>query len=206
MTWDAAKPAGSSKIRDGDDAIRSNWQALEDALDREHEFPGVINGSAGYHKIPVLTANPTGAEGRLAIVNDQLKHYSNSSWRFASFPSGTKLPFFQASAPLGWTIDNTVNDKVLRVVDDAGGGSGGSWTLSGVTVDEHILIEDEIPSHFHATTCYSTGVGNIGVGGGSSVSTSATSATGGGLGHDHGLTSDAVWRPAYIDVIVCSKD
>ena len=39
-------------------------------------------------------------------------------------PSGTKIAFFQASAPAGWTQDTTNNDAVLRVVSGSGGGTG----------------------------------------------------------------------------------
>ena len=46
------------------------------------------------------------------------------------FPSGTKMMFYQASAPTGWTQDTTQNNKALRVVSGSGGGSGGSWDLS----------------------------------------------------------------------------
>ena len=52
----------------------------------------------------------------------------------ASFPSGTVMVFYQASAPTGWTKSTSHNNKALRVVSGSGGGSGGSWDLSsGVT-------------------------------------------------------------------------
>jgi hypothetical protein len=49
MAWDKDKPAGSQKIRLSDEEIRANWAALEDALGREHTFPGVMGGTAGKH-------------------------------------------------------------------------------------------------------------------------------------------------------------
>lgn len=49
MAWDKDKPAGSQKIRLSDEEIRANWTALEDALAREHTFPGVLGGTAGEH-------------------------------------------------------------------------------------------------------------------------------------------------------------
>lgn len=43
------------------------------------------------------------------------------------FAAGTKLAFFNATAPVGWTIDATVNDRFIRISNSAGGGTGGSW-------------------------------------------------------------------------------
>lgn len=85
-------------------------------------------------------------------------------------PTGTKMLFHQAAAPTGWTQDATVNDRVLRVVSGAGGGNGGSWTISGVTVDGHTLTVAQMPSHNH---------------GGSTGNTAPTTNTTGA--HSHGL-------------------
>lgn len=43
------------------------------------------------------------------------------------FAAGTKLAFFNASAPVGWTIDATVNDRFIRISNSTGGGTGGSF-------------------------------------------------------------------------------
>ena len=40
-------------------------------------------------------------------------------------PSGTIMPFGQASSPTGWTKQTTHDDKALRVVSGTGGGNGG---------------------------------------------------------------------------------
>lgn len=54
MAWDANKPAGSQKLRLSDDEIRANNLALEDALSREHDFPGVEGNTAGRHTFITL--------------------------------------------------------------------------------------------------------------------------------------------------------
>lgn len=133
--------------------------------------------------------------------------------------------FVQPAAPTGWVQDNSYNDRVIRVVDDTGNGgsAGGSWTLSGVTVDGHALSINEIPSHNHGggdhthniRNEYSTGSsGNTfdlfssnNAYGGGYIQNSGTiiQAQGGGLQHSHGLTSDSNWRPAYVDVIACAR-
>jgi hypothetical protein len=46
----------------------------------------------------------------------------------ASFTSGTKMVFYQASAPTGWTQDTAaaLSNTVMSVVTGTGGGTGGS--------------------------------------------------------------------------------
>lgn len=91
----------------------------------------------------------------------------------ASFASGTKMVFYQASAPTGWTQDTAaaLSNTVMSVVTGTGGGTGGSTSyfssflattnktatqpaapvtgsVSG-TVGGHTLSTPEIPSHTH---------------------------------------------------------
>lgn len=59
------------------------------------------------------------------------------------FPTGTRLAFAQAAAPPGWTQDATDNadNRMLRVVNTAGGGVGGSSSP---------ILNNVIPSHTHS--------------------------------------------------------
>lgn len=124
--------------------------------------------------------------------------------------AGTIMCFFQAAAPTGWTQDVTQNDKVFRVVNTAGGGDAGSWTISGVTVDSHVLSTVEMPAHTHPSAAAVSGTQTVDTVGDPgdfpAKAGTATGSTGGGGGHVHGLTSDGAWRPAYIDVILAAKD
>lgn len=63
----------------------------------------------------------------------------------ATFPSGTKLAFAQASAPTGWTQDVSDNsdNRMFRVVKTAGGGVGGSHSP---------ILNNVVPSHTHGMT------------------------------------------------------
>lgn len=50
--------------------------------------------------------------------------------RYWMYPAGTKKCFYQANAPTGWTRDTAHDNKALRVVSSAGGGSGGSVSFT----------------------------------------------------------------------------
>ena len=145
----------------------------------------------------------------------------------ALLPAGTKVVFAQAAAPTGWTQDVSANDRVLRVVSGGGGGVGGSWTISGLTVQGTTLTINEMPLHGHAmrhktnveggTGCDNSGVLVTHTGLTRTTEAAYTGApddaaghsiggTGGGAAHAHGLSADGSWRPAYVDVIVASKN
>lgn len=136
-----------------------------------------------------------------------------------TIPSGSKTLWWQAVAPVGWTQDTTHNNKALRVVSGAGGGSGGSvdfttafaskavtGTNSAVTLDA-----TQIPSHTH-TARHNDGSGSVSTGGswvnsvGNIVGTS-TGATGGGGSHNHSFTGTAInLAVQYLDMLMATKD
>ena len=62
-------------------------------------------------------------------------------------PNGTKAIFALAAAPNSWTqvTDDTANNRLLRVVSSAGGGTGGSASP---------ILNNTVPSHTHG---FSTG-------------------------------------------------
>lgn len=146
-------------------------------------------------------------------------------------PPGTKMLFYQDTAPEGWTIDDTLNDKVVYITKGsaAGGQTGGqahstgNWTISGISgsTDSHALSIDEMPvhSHYHAHTITTwnniNSANTICMGGaGSSFPNAATTSydsttAGGGVGHSHTISSlsgNGNWRPAAYNCIICTKD
>jgi hypothetical protein len=142
-------------------------------------------------------------------------------------PTGSKVIFAQASAPTGWTQDASMNDRVLRVVSGAGGAQGGSWVISGLSSAAYALTINDIPAHGHPyqhkggieTSSDSGSTGGILTGtlGGTYTAPAysgppddatghAIGGTGGGAAHAHSLSHDGSWRPAYVDVIVCTKN
>jgi hypothetical protein len=151
------------------------------------------------------------------------------------FPSGTKMVFYQASAPTGWTQDTSHNDKALRVVSGAGGGYGGTMGLSMAwshnhsvsgSTNTHTLTTSQVPAHKHnfvnddnVGSANLSGIGvtkvsSFGTGGsdgGGTLYKFTTDSVGGGGSHSHtiptiGTSTTAAPVPHYIDVIVCSKD
>jgi hypothetical protein len=133
-------------------------------------------------------------------------------------PTGTVMAFFQAAAPTGWTQVTTHNNKALRIVSGAGGGSGGSvafttafasQTPSG-TVGATTLTTAQIPAHTH------TGgvsrfqyTGDVAAGGGYNApdTLQATGSAGGGGSHTHSFTGAAInLAVQYIDMIIASKN
>jgi hypothetical protein len=87
------------------------------------------------------------------------------------FPSGTKMVFYQASAPTGWTQDTAaaLANTAMSIVTGSGGGTGGATSFYDVfngttkpvdtgsltvsvsaSIGAHTLSTPEIPSHNHS--------------------------------------------------------
>lgn len=143
-------------------------------------------------------------------------------------PNGTRTVFYQASAPTGYTQVTSVNDRMLRVVDGTGGGTGGGWTITGINIQGHQLSISEIPNRTGDFDIYPSNANQDQIRGESGVfsqgssrpsrgeASEFTSSTynnytvefslgGGGGSHSHGVDHDGNWRPAYADVIVCER-
>jgi len=136
----------------------------------------------------------------------------------SGMPSGTKVAFFQASAPTGWTQDTGNNDKVLRVVSGTGGGTGGTHALTSppslahthtgashthstpshshshsLSAGAHTLTLSEIPSHTHYSqrgdsSGSISGQGHQNKDQNKHEKDKITSASGGGGSHSHSLS------------------
>lgn len=71
-TYDKTKPAGADALQDSDADLRGNFDALQDALAREHTFPGTYGSTAGKHAAITATslaasANITTSAGKVGI-------------------------------------------------------------------------------------------------------------------------------------------
>lgn len=141
-------------------------------------------------------------------------------------PSGSVMMFYQAAAPTGWTQITTHNDRALRVVNTAGGGSGGSTAFSSAWTNishshaygtlaaaGHTLTVAEMPAHTHVTNniLLNDGGPSGGTASGQTATNVTSQSTGGGAAHSHTISgstgsSSMTHAPYYVDVIICSRD
>lgn len=154
----------------------------------------------------------------------------------AGFAAGTVMLFAQASAPTGWTrvVDAGNTDAVIiQRTNSEVPGTGGSWTVSGLTNSTPTFTGSAMSGHAHVIPLRGPSGSNLGTnnanfGQGAADQTiardvaftaspgtanqsfdltSSTSAgTPSGTVSAPTISSDASWRPKYREVIVASKD
>jgi hypothetical protein len=78
MTWDKTWPEGGAALNIGDNRLRDNMEHLEDALNREHSFPGSFGTNAGRHMLPIADefadlATITGAVNGMVVGRSDIK-------------------------------------------------------------------------------------------------------------------------------------
>lgn len=178
--WDENSPEDNDLVSQYPANARTARAAVRSNFGVDHREQN--DADVGKHEVIQLVdqeGDATIAEGQIGVWNDGgvLKHRTGTGAvrQVDGIPSGTRMVFVQAEAPVGWTQDTDVNDRVLRVVDSGGGATGGSWTISGVTVNNHTLTVAQIPSHNHGGATGSAG------GHSHSASTNTTGA------HTHGM-------------------
>ena len=124
-------------------------------------------------------------------------------------PTGVKMLFYQDTAPTGWTIQNTLDDKLVFVTKGSAAGgqvggavhSTGSWTISGLSGPSH--VHDINEEHELDGNTLGAGANN-----GHDVPDYGNQAqpwltASGGTG---AVTANGAWRPAAYSFIVCSKN
>lgn len=150
------------------------------------------------------------------------------------FPAGTLMPFAQAAAPTGWTQDVTdnSNNRMLRVVNVAGGGVAGTHSpilnnvvpahthniTTGTNSVDHVHTIND-PGHTHpfgaASNIANGGVSPSAFNAGNTTNTGSNTTgitlNGASAAHTHSGTTDngssaTNWQPRYIDMIICSKN
>ena len=178
----------------------------------------------------IKTATGVTTEG--GVVNDEFmtpKAIEDSTYVKESYvdarvlPSGTRVLFYQAAPPTGWTNLN-INDYMLRAVSTGGGTTGGSdspinWTHEHTT-QGHKLTAAEMPNHNHISGLPESDANQYYYGLASGLASKVgfknadtnrtasptTSNTGGNGNHYHGNTSNISFTPKYANTIICSKD
>lgn len=125
-------------------------------------------------------------------------------------PTGTRMLFHQASAPLGWVTDTSINDHGMVVSSNGGvvssSGSGYTGFMNGLwTSGNHTLVVSEIPSHVHGVQLVvGSGVqsGAAQQSGASFGAVESTDIGNGGNGpHSHPMNTN--WK--YVSCLVAQK-
>lgn len=196
-------PLGTDSATFGDNHLRLIKSVLKTV------FPGA--GGNGFAK-------------QIIATEDEINFLSGVTSNLASavFPSGTILPFYQASPPPGWSLVSLSTSYMLVAGGVAGGAVGG--------VDSPIL-NNKVPSHTHSAS------GSTSTAGAHSHSTTPTHFLLNDLGGTYGLTTigniteeslaivsagdhshtlDSIviaantgaanWTPAYAGMILCLKN
>ena len=172
----ANNPAGSDSQLQG----YQHLQLIKSVL--KLQFPGI--GGAGF-SIPItakeseinsLSGVTSNVQGQLNFLQGEITALQAQG----SFPTGTRIVFAQAAAPVGWTQVTAWANHMLRVISGAGGGSGGSTspivnnivpvhshtfsTGSETSQHTHSLTLDAVPGHTHTVpvSVSTVGVGNQG--------------------------------------------
>lgn len=168
--WDENSPEDNDLVSQYPANARAARAAVRGNFGVDHREQN--DADVGKHEVIQMVAQaaaPTIAAGQVGIWNEGGNLNSRTGTggvlRVMRGEPGTSMVFYQASAPTGWTQDTTVNDRVLRVVSGSGGSTGGSWTISGVTVNNHTLTVAQIPSHNHGGTTGNTSPGTNTTGG-----------------------------------------
>ena len=222
-------PGDSDAISDGAGRIRDLKEAIQERMAHDHYMTvGGTNADHGEHQKIIFhepeSSYPVPGENKGALYTKNVSDKAELHWTdedgnnlpltsaggLLAVPVGTKMYFYQDTAPTGWTYDSAVVDRVLSVKGGAqaynanGGTEAGTWTQPG-----HALDTNEIPAHTHSVPMASA----IPTGGGaystpSNSSTNASAApvaeanTGGGGSHNHGTT----YRPYAAIGIIATRD
>ena len=176
-----------------------------------------VDGGSTINGASSITLNP--GESLEVIVNAAGTAYITKSQSYNEFAAGTKMGFFQDTAPTDWTIDATVDEHAVRLTKgsaaggQAGGAIGGTNDFStqfaslaeGATpgVGDHVLTLAEIPSHNHGGGYVRNTTSNAVIfdsGGAYGIASSDSKGSDGAHGHTVDL------RVKWASWIVCTKD
>ena len=143
----SSAPSASDPVNQGDDHIRMIKYVLKNI------FPG--SGGQGF-SIPIAAteAEINFLDGVTSNIQAQLNSLQSAlSALLGTLPApvGTRLTFFQAAPPTGWSLVTDYDNHMLRVVNTAGGGFGGS---------DSPILNNKVPSHTHAANSIVTDPGH----------------------------------------------
>ena len=131
-------------------------------------------------------------------------------------PSGTKMLFIATAVPSGWTLVETWDDKALvlnsSITSSNAFTTAGNWTISGTQLTSNTATHSHNSSFTVSTlTNGATGAASGGrhtmANDSHNHTLSGTTGTASALSVTHsGTMVDGTWRPAYVEIIACSKN
>lgn len=214
----ASPPFNIQEAVPADDGIVAQFPTQERSFrDIVESWLLVDHNVSGYHKYVTLSDQggdptfPASTHG-IWMNNGKLntRSVAGTVMRVVQWQGGgvTRVVFKMEAPPAGWTLDTTPADRVL-IFALSGNTGGGSWTISGLTVQPHQLTIDEMPNHQHGNGGATTKNASF-AGGGSPVAWAGaaqnTDFVGNNVAHSHNITHDSNWRPLYATVIAATLD
>ena len=118
-----------------------------------------------------------------ATTNVSRKLYLEST---AVIPAGSVMLFYQTAAPTGWTKLTTQDNKALRVVSGAGGGTGGNTAFTTVFASGRVV---PLPQHNHVASSGNNSASHTHTVTGNASNASAT--------HNHGASINSGGNHAH---------
>jgi len=218
MVWNIGAPADTDPIRQGANEIRTFKSDLQNALQAEGVFPGANLSSPVYRWKPrqgstgQRPANDNVNPGTVYFNTDttSIQVDNGTSWidATAPVPPGTVMVFFQAAAPGGWTQVVSQNDSALRVVNTAGGGTGGSNPVSAGLSHTHVLSGNTDIATLENRQVVVSGGGQTGQKFMDDFGDATKNKAVDDHYHTYGSTIVGTAAPViqYINVIICSKN
>lgn len=216
---DASWPTGTDDLNQGDDHIRLIKSILQ------AQFPGALG--EGFAIAIVATEEELNyLQGATSNIQDQIDAINAGAGDLVA-PQGTAMLFYQATPPTGWTQDVAEDNRMLRLVSSATGGTLGgtdspiSFSFSHVhATSDHTLTLSQLPDlssalqiRFDASGQADNHVNTDRVArgrpdGGTWHSEGIRSQGLSSQPHNHGNTQSAGdnFEPRYANVIVAVKD
>lgn len=202
-------PVGGDSKSQGDDHIRlikatllSTFPNITGAMTVTHTELNNLQSRLGGKVVGTAANNLVALDGSAklpAVDGSQLTNV-------LTFQSAVTKLLFCSAIPSGWTVDGTLNDKVVMVNSASIGTTGGSWTVSGLTADAHTHNTDMAGLVLGGpSTQYLGGTGAHFVGDFDHAHTS-TSVLTSTAASANGISSSGAWRPAYVNAAWATKN
>ena len=158
--FDKTKPASSDKIRLSDDFLRSNMEALEDTISRNHKFPTGDGVDAGEHLKVVFNADladPAPGVGKGAVYISTVNGIEELHWQ----DEGASVCQMTQDGNLGASNTTIVGKDISSAGQFAASVIAGVTLLTASTTTATVAMN--APDHGVAATdavvnvCYGTG-------------------------------------------------